>query len=557
MKFPVHLTAVLLVISAAAHAQTTAIVGARVHTVGPAGTIENATIVVENGTIRAVGSDVSAPAGARVINADGQVITPGLFTPFGQLGLVEVGFSAGPLDGMQRGEQFTAAFDVADAFNRRSTLIAINRADGVTRALVAPFGAGPDEAGNASHVISGLAAVAHLGDAGDGITRRGAAVVVSLGEGGSGLAGGSRTAALLALSNALDEALDYRDNKAAFELGQRRGYVHSVNDLEALQPVLSGDVPLLANVHRASDIEALLRLADRRSLRVIINGGSEAWMVASELAAADVPVIMGPTANLPGNFDRLNARRDAATVLVTAGVRVAFAGPQSQTHNARNITQSAGNAVSEGLQWDAALRAITLAPAEIFGVDESLGSIEVGKAADLVVWAGDPLELTSYPLHVFIDGAEVSMENRQTLLRDRRAVQVTVVLVAAKAIFQVPFVGSLPLLLAGVFIFIGSLVLIGYAISTVAGSQMQAMQMSFFIFLPSILLSGFMFPFKGMPGWAQVIGEAFPLTHFLRLVRGVMLKGADLEAVRSPMVALIFVHNCTGHFGLAPLPQDT
>ena len=128
------------------------------------------------------------------------------------------------------------------------------------------------------------------------------------------------------------------------------------------------------------------------------------------------------------------------------------------------------------------------------------------------------------------------------------AVQVTVVLVAAKAIFHVPFVGSLPLLLAGVFIFIGSLVLIGYAISTIAGSQMQAMQMSFFIFLPSILLSGFMFPFKGMPGWAQVIGEAFPLTHFLRLVRGVMLKGADLEAVRSPMLALLLFT-----FGLATL----
>lgn len=419
MRIAVRLAAALLVVSATAQAQTTAIVGARVHTVGPAGTIDNATIVIENGSVRAVGSNVSAPSGARVIDADGQVVTPGLFTPFGQLGLVEVGFSAGPLDGMQRGEQFTAAFDVADAFNRRSTLVAINRADGVTRALVAPFGTGPDEIGNASHIISGLAAVVHLGDEADSIVRRSAAVVVNLGEGGSGLAGGSRTSAFLALENALDEALDYRDNKAAFELGQRRDYVHSANDLEALQPVLSGDVPLLANVHRASDIEALLRLADRRSLRVIVNGGSEAWMVAAELAAANVPVIMGPTANLPGNFDRLNARRDAATVLVAAGVKVAFAGPQSQTHNARNITQAAGNAVSEGLQWDAALKAITLAPAEIFGVAESLGSVEVGKSADLVLWAGDPLELTSYPQRVFIDGVEMSMENRQTLLRDR------------------------------------------------------------------------------------------------------------------------------------------
>lgn len=119
------------------------------------------------------------------------------------------------------------------------------------------------------------------------------------------------------------------------------------------------------------------------------------------------------------------------------------------------------------------------------------------------------------------------------------AVQVSVVLVAAKLIFHVPFVGSLPLLLTGVFVFISSLVLIGYAISTIAHSQMQAMQMSFFFFLPSILLSGFMFPFKGMPGWAQVIGEFLPLTHFLRVVRGIMLKGADFEAVRSPFTALL------------------
>ncbi|WP_319413286.1 ABC transporter permease [uncultured Cohaesibacter sp.] len=119
------------------------------------------------------------------------------------------------------------------------------------------------------------------------------------------------------------------------------------------------------------------------------------------------------------------------------------------------------------------------------------------------------------------------------------AVQVVVILVAAKLVFHVPFVGSLGLLVGGILVFISSLVLIGYFISTVAGSQMQAMQMSFFFFLPSLMLSGFMFPFKGMPHWAQLIGEIFPLTHFLRIVRGVMLKGADLEAMRSPMLALI------------------
>ncbi|WP_316860245.1 ABC transporter permease [uncultured Cohaesibacter sp.] len=119
------------------------------------------------------------------------------------------------------------------------------------------------------------------------------------------------------------------------------------------------------------------------------------------------------------------------------------------------------------------------------------------------------------------------------------AIQVVVILTAAKLVFNVPFVGDLSLLLLGILIFIASLVLIGYFISTVARSQMQAMQMSFFFFLPSLMLSGFMFPFKGMPEWAQVIGNLFPLTYFLRIVRGVMLKGADLETMRSPIFALV------------------
>ena len=142
-------------------------------------------------------------------------------------------------------------------------------------------------------------------------------------------------------------------------------------------------------------------------------------MIADQLAAAGIPVLMGPTANLPSSFDRLNARRDAAGILIDAGVKVGFAGPQSQTHNARNITQSAGNAVSEGLSWDAALAAITLAPAEIYGVADRVGSLEVGKEADVVVWPDDPLELTSYPERVLIRGVAVPMTSRQTLLRDR------------------------------------------------------------------------------------------------------------------------------------------
>lgn len=118
------------------------------------------------------------------------------------------------------------------------------------------------------------------------------------------------------------------------------------------------------------------------------------------------------------------------------------------------------------------------------------------------------------------------------------AVQVALVLVAAKLMFHVPFFGSLPLLMGGILIFVLALLVLGYLISTVARTQMQAMQLTFFFFLPSLLISGFMFPYRGMPDWAQILGEVFPLTHFLRFIRAVMLKGADLDAVAQPLAAL-------------------
>jgi ABC-2 type transport system permease protein len=118
------------------------------------------------------------------------------------------------------------------------------------------------------------------------------------------------------------------------------------------------------------------------------------------------------------------------------------------------------------------------------------------------------------------------------------AVQVVVVLVSARFVFAVPFVGALPVVLAGIFIFVLALVILGYLISTIARTQMQAMQLTFFFFLPSLMLSGFMFPFRGMPQWAQYLGEIFPLTHFLRLIRAVMLKGAEVGTIAGPFLAL-------------------
>ncbi len=409
---------VFFAISFPASADTIAIVGAKVHTVGPQGTIDNATVIIVDGKIHAVGSGIGVPDGATRIDASGKIITPGLFSPVGRLGLVEITLSGGPIDSAQLGDQFTAGFDVADAYNPRSTLVAISRIEGVTRAAITPAPGRTDKLGNVAHVISGLAAIVNLGDT-DTLDKRGAAMVVSLGQIGSPLAGGSRTGAWLVLRNALDEAIDYRDHKGDFERGMRRDYRHGVADLEALQGVISGDIPILADIERASDIEALIELTDAYGLKAIIKGGSEAWMLADRLAAANISVILAPMLNLPVSFDAINARRGAANILVNAGVTVTLADIRDQTHNARNITQSAGNAVADGLDWDAALRAITLAPAEIYGVADSVGSIEPGKAADLVIWPADPLELTTYAEAVFINGVSIPMVSRQTLLRDR------------------------------------------------------------------------------------------------------------------------------------------
>jgi len=414
-----HLISLLLVVlSVPAFSQTTAIVGGKVHTVGPEGTLENATIIVVDGRIHAVGTGLGVPDGAQTIDASGKIITPGLFSPIGRLGLVEVGLSAGPVDSEQRGDHFTAGFDVADAYNRRSTLVAVNRIEGVTRAAIAPSPGYPDDAGSMGHVLSGLAAIVNLGDE-NVLDRRGAAMVVTLGEGGSFFAGGTRVGAWLVLRNALDEAADYRDHKNDFERGMRREYQHSVADLEALQSVIAGNTPVLVSIDRASDIEILINLCEEYGLKAIISGGSEAWMLAEDVAAANISVILAPNYNLPGNFDRINARRGAANILADAGVRIALADSQSQTHNARNITQSAGNTVADGLGWDAALRAITLAPAEIYGVADLMGSIEAGKAADIVIWPADPFELTTYPDQVLINGVAIPMISRQTLLRNR------------------------------------------------------------------------------------------------------------------------------------------
>lgn len=405
--------AALVLLAAPAAPQVIAITGGTVHTLGAAGTIEGGTVLLENGRIRAVGKDLAIPAGARRIDATGKVVTPGLFDSLSRLGLVEVGAVEGSNDIAVKDDRITAAYDVTDALNPRSSLIAVNRVEGLTRAVAAP--------GTGKSLIAGQGAIIQLGYLGaespDLVVRPRAAMFASLGEAGAELSGGSRGAALLRLREAFQDALDYRANRAAFDSGNRREYALSRLDLEALQPVVRGEMPLVLSVNRASDIEAALWLARDFHLKLILAEAGEGWVVAKQIAAAKVPVLVNVLNNLPGSFDLLSATLENAARLHAAGVEVAFM--TGDAHNARNIKQSAGNAVAYGMPWKAALEAMTTLPAHIWGLADRFGTLEAGKEADVVVWDGDPLEVTTFADHVFIRGVEMPMDDRQIRLREK------------------------------------------------------------------------------------------------------------------------------------------
>jgi imidazolonepropionase-like amidohydrolase len=410
-RFLSTLTVAVFAASAVAQANVIAITGGTVHTMTENGTLTNATVLVRDGRIAAVGTDVAIPADARRIDARGKIVTPGLIEAHGQMGVDEISGVEETVDSASAERRFTAAFDVVDAVNPRSVLIPVNRIEGITRSVVAPTHT------QGGTLIAGRGAVIDLIHATDFVTRNPAAMYASLGESGARMAGGSRSAALLHLREALEDARDFDQNRQAFERRARRDYALSRLDLEALQPVLRGELPLVLQAHRASDIRAALRLAEDYRLRLVILGGADAWMVADHLAAAGVPVIVDPRMNLPQSFERLGATLENAARLHRAGVTFAFAAGGS--HNARNVTQAAGNAVAHGLPWDAALAALTSVPARIWQVDDRVGRLAPGLDADVVIWDGDPLEVTTFADHVLIRGIEVPMESRQTRLRDR------------------------------------------------------------------------------------------------------------------------------------------
>src|SRR5256884_860688 len=190
----------------------------------------------------------------------------------------------------------------------------------------------------------------------------------------------------------------------------------SAAGLEALLPVLRGQLPLIAVANRRSDIETALRIAREYNLHLILGGAAEGWMIPNEIAAAGVPVLVEPLDNIP-SYDALGIRYENAALLAKGGAKVALM--ETATENTRDLRQQAGNAVANGMAWEQALRAVTLTPAEILGVADRYGSLEAGKVANLVVWSGDPFEFTTGVEHVLIRGKEIPLKSRQTELLER------------------------------------------------------------------------------------------------------------------------------------------
>ncbi|HMG12073.1 MAG TPA: amidohydrolase family protein [Gemmatimonadaceae bacterium] len=405
--------ALVAILAVPAAAQTIAITGGKVYPVsGPP--IENGTVIITNGKIAAVGANVPIPAGAQRIDATGKIVTPGFVDSFTQLGVQEVSAVNDTRDASARGkDNIAASFTIWEGLNPNSVLLAPARKEGITTVVVVPQGG----------LVSGQAALVDLvpGTMTDMIIKAPVAMVAEIGNPLSvGLA--SRGEVIGKLRELLEDTKFFQTHRDAFDRAATRPFAASRLDLQALIPVVEGKLPLLVSVNRVSDIDAAMRLARDYNIKLIISNAAEAWMMADKIAAARIPVLTGAMNNIPDNFATLGSRQENAGLLRKAGVQVGLignGGGDEEAFNVRNLKVEAGNAVSYGMTWDDALRAVTLAPAEFFGAADRVGSLRPGLEANVVVWSGDPFEFTTRAEHVFVRGHEYNEKTRQDQLIER------------------------------------------------------------------------------------------------------------------------------------------
>jgi imidazolonepropionase-like amidohydrolase len=406
--------AIAVAITTPVTAQTIAITGGKVYPVsGPP--IEGGTVVIVSGKIAAIGTNVTIPPGAQRIDATGKIVTPGFVNSSTQLGVQEVAQVSDTRDMAARGrDNVAAAFTVWDGLNPNSVMLAPARKEGITSFVVIPTGG----------LVAGQAALVDVvpGTTTDMIIRAPIAMIAEIGD--PQAAGvNSRGELIVKLRELLDDTRFFQAHRDAFDRAQTRPFAASRLDLQAMIPVIEGKLPLLITVDRASDIDAAMRLAREFNVKLMIGGGAEAWMMADKLAAAHIPVLTGAMNNIPGGFAALGQRQENAALLRKGGVSVALignaGGGDEEAFNVRNLKQEAGNAVAYGMSWDDALRAVTLTPAEIFGVSDRIGSLQPGREGNVVIWSGDPFEFTTRAERVFVRGREYTDKTRQELLMER------------------------------------------------------------------------------------------------------------------------------------------
>jgi hypothetical protein len=402
------LAAGLLACAGSAGAQDLLVRNATVHTATARGSLEATDVLVRDGRIAAIGKGLSA-GNATVVEADGRALTPALFGGITGIGIEEVSGEGSTVDASLSlaappAMAVRPEFDVTLAYNPGSVLVPVSRIEGIGFTLLH---AGATRGGS---IVAGQGGTVRLDGSIDPLGPK--VLFVALGAENAGLTGDSRAAQWMLLDQLVDEANGRIAPESRHSLLTPAGRA-------TLKRFLDGRGLWMVEVDRAADILQLLRWSKRHDIEVAISGGAEAWAVAPQLAAAGVPVFVDPLANLPGSFDTLGASMENAARLHAAGVRVGFSQSGDASHNARKVRQLAGNAVANGLPWDAGLAGLTSVPAQVLGVDGSIGTIAPGMRADLVLWNGDPLEVNAVADQVWLDGRAMPMRSRQTELRDR------------------------------------------------------------------------------------------------------------------------------------------
>ena len=421
----------LVCFSTSAQAQTPtayAITHAKIFTLAGA-PIADGTLIIKDGKIAAVGANVEVPAGAEVIDAKGLQVYPGLFDPITQMGLSEISAVNATVDSTETGV-YNPDVVAATAVSPSSEHIPVTRASGITEVLTVPDSGGFDSGGPRG-VIGGQASAIHLAGwtINEMLIKRSVAMVVTWPEIQTrtfDFATFSRkekpfTEAKAEYEKQVNELTDYLERARHYAQAMGHGGPSDFKrdlKLEALAPVVRGQLPVLVFANRARDIRNAVEFCDKQKLKMILAGGEEAYKVKDLLRSKGIPVILGPTLSLPNEeddpYDRLLSQ---PAELAAAGIKFAFGSFDNSF--ARRLGQQAANAVAYGLPYDEALKAVTLYPAQIFGVADQVGTLETGKVANIIVTNGDPLELTTDVKYLFIKGERTSLENKHHRLYEK------------------------------------------------------------------------------------------------------------------------------------------